>query len=117
MNEDFKFKLRKEELKPLAIGFGACYATDMIMIEGKKINFMYRENSEFENDSGWRFFSGYESEEYINNPSNTKIYDVNTIANYEEDIISLLMSPYLTAFERNKKTLRLEQIFDFEFPY
>ena len=116
MNEDFKFKLGKEEIKHLAIGFGACYATDMITIEGKKINFMYRENPDFENDSGWRFFSGYESEEYLNNPSNTKIYDVNSITNYDEDIIPHLKSPYGTAFERNKKTLRLEQIFDFEFP-
>lgn len=47
-------------------------------------------NQVFKEDSGWRFFSGTEDEEFSNNADNLMIYDVNTIANYDEAII-----PYL----------------------
>ena len=116
MLEKKKFKLKADEIKPLATGHGACFATNMITIDGKKINFMYREKPHNENDSGWKFFSGYEDDEYINDSKNTQIYDVNTIANYDPDIIPFLNSPINTAFERNQETGKIEQVFDFEFP-
>ena len=111
-----KFKLKSKQIQPVATGYGACFATNMITIDGRKINFMYREEPNNANDSGWKFFSGYEDDKYINNPKNTQIFDVNTIANYDPDIISLLDSPVNTAFERNKTTGKFEQISDFEFP-
>ncbi len=111
-----EFKLKAEQIKPLATGYGTCFATNLITIEGKKINFMYRENSRNENDSGWSFFSGYETDQYINNPKNTQIFDVNTIANYDQDIIPFLNSPINSAFERNQNTGKIEQVFDFQFP-
>ena len=51
-------------------------------------------------DSGWRFFSGTESQEEIDNPENVEIYDVNTIANYDISIIPYLHAESETAFER-----------------
>jgi len=90
--------------------------TDDASTRLKKINFMYREKPHNDNDSGWKFFSGFESQDYIDNPSNTQIYDVNTIANYDPDIIPFLNAPIKSAFERNQETGKLEQIFDFEFP-
>jgi len=110
-----KFKLRPEQIKPIATGHGSCLATNMITIDGKPVNFMYREEPDNENDSGWRFFTGLEDDEYINNPKNTQIYDVNTIANYDKDIIPYLNSPIKTAYERNPQTGKIEQVLDFEF--
>jgi hypothetical protein len=75
-------------------------ATDKITIEGLPVGYMYRTVPEFENDSGWRFFSGTEDQEYVNNPSNTMIYNVNTIANYDPIIISYLGSPIGSELER-----------------
>ncbi|MFM6957079.1 MAG: DUF2185 domain-containing protein [Acinetobacter sp.] len=37
----------------------------------------------------WRFLSGVESDEYMNNANNMAVYDVNTIAHCDESIISL----------------------------
>lgn len=99
-----KFKLAPDRIKPLKIDLGGCYATDMITVDGKRVNFMYREQPDYEQDSGWRFFSGYESDEYLDNPKNTEIYDVNTICNYDADIIPFLDAPAGTAFERDSKT-------------
>lgn len=61
---------------------------------------MYREEPSDRDDSGWRFFAGTEDEQYVNDPKNVEIYDVNTIANYDPEIIPLLDSPIGSAFER-----------------
>ena len=111
-----KFRLKANEIKDLKISLGACFATDKITVEGKKVNFMYRQKSDNAQDSGWRFFSGEESEEYTNDPNNTSIFDVNTIANYDSSIIPFLDSSSGSVFERNQKTGQLSQIFDFKFP-
>ena len=85
-----KFKISKDHIKELIKPIGACYATDQITVDGLSIGYMYREAPDFVEDSGWRFFSGVEGQEYVDNPDNTMIYDVNTIANYDPAII-----PYL----------------------
>jgi len=79
---------------------GYCFATNKITIEGMKVGYMYREVPDKESDSGWRFFSGTESQDYVDNPENLKIYDVNTIANYDPDIIPYLDSDYGAEYER-----------------
>lgn len=93
-------KLKPEEIRELITGMGYCYASNQITIEGKKVGYMYRESPESPTDSGWRFFSGTESQEEIDNPYNVRIYDVNTIANYDESIIPYLNAASDTAFEK-----------------
>ena len=68
------------------------------------IGYMYREQSDEPLDSGWRFFSGTESQEYVDNPNNTMIYQVNTIANYDRAIIPYLNLPYGSELERIEGT-------------
>lgn len=94
------FLIPGEDIKTLAAGHGACIASDMITVEGRKVAFMYREPPDNDVDSGWRFLSGYESSEYMDDPENHGAYDVNTIANYDREIIPLLKSPHGSAFER-----------------
>ena|SRR5208283_4917820 len=101
-----KFRLRAEEIKPLVQGCGGCFATDMITVQGRKVGFMYREEPDFKGDSGWRFLAGVESHEYLDNHANLAIYDVNTIANYDPEIMPLLAAPTGSAFERHAKSGR-----------
>jgi hypothetical protein len=95
-----KFKIPGNEIKSLVQGGGGCFATDMITVEGCKVGYMYREKPDFPEDSGWRFFSGKESEEYLDDPGHMAIYDVNTIANYDAAIVPLLEASIGSAFER-----------------
>ncbi len=95
-----KFLLKPTEIRVLVPGLGFCFATDQVTVEGHLISYMYREEPEEGGDSGWRFFSGMESQNYVDNPSHTSIYDVNTIANYDEGIIPLLDAPQGAVFER-----------------
>ena len=86
----------------------------MITVEGKKVGYMYREQPDRDIDSGWRFFAGEETQEYIDDPSNTSIYDVNTIANYDSDIIPFLEYPIGSAFERSDSANDFKQVDDYE---
>ncbi len=93
-----EFKLKPSEIMPIAEGLGSCYASDQITVEGKKVGFMYREEPDNESDSGWRFLSGEESQEHLDNPDNLAIYDVNTIANYDPTIIDYLSAKVGSSF-------------------
>jgi len=62
---------------------------------------MYREAPGFEADTGWRFLSGTETQEYADDASNWAVYDVNTIANYDPDIVPFLAAPVGSEFARD----------------
>ncbi len=97
-----KFKLKASDIKPVAEGYGACYASDHITVEGRKVGYMYREEPDNDSDSGWRFLSGEESQEYLDNPDNLAIYDVNTIANYDPAIVEYLSAEVGSAYARSE---------------
>ncbi len=105
-----KFALRGDQIKPLAENRGGCIATDMITVEGCKVGYMYREEPENDLDSGWRFTAGRESRAYMEDPVNHDVYDVNTIANYDPDIIPFLNAPAGAAFERQGRSGRFVQV-------
>ena len=109
MAKQKRFILRPEQIKPLAEGHGAAFATDYITVHGQKVGYMYREEPDNEYDSGWRFMAGHETQDYMDNPRNIDIYDVNTIANYDPDIIPLLDAPFETAYGRNEETGKFEE--------
>jgi len=96
------YALKAEEIRPVATGYGSCIATDMITVLGKKVGYMVREPTERPHDSGWCFMSGEESQEYMDDPENHAIYDVNTIANYSPDIVQFLDAPPRSAFARDR---------------
>jgi len=98
------FRLPADQIKPLVTGQGSCLASDRITVDGQPVGYMYRERSNAQTDSGWRFFAGDESENYTANPTNFELYDLNTIANYDPDIVARLDTPAPCAFERDAIT-------------
>ena len=81
-----------------------CFASDKITKDGFKVGYMYREEpDEGVPDSGWRFFAGNETDAYINNPDNVHLFSINTICNYDRDIIPFLKSEIGSAYIRTGK--------------
>lgn len=80
-----------------------CFVTDRISVDGCKVGWCYREKPEpgFP-DSGWRFFSGDESEDYIADISHTEVADLNSVCNFDPDIVPLLSAPCRSAFARDE---------------
>ncbi len=105
-----KFKLKAEEIVKLIEPMGGGIATDKITVEGEPVDYMIREEPMNEIDSGWQFFSGTEDQDYVDNPENSAIYDLNTIANYDKAIIPYLNLPIGTQLERIRGTDKFQII-------
>ena len=108
-SSDTKFRIPASEIKELIPPMGACLATDRITVDGMKVGYMYREEPDNEGDSGWRFLSGDETQEYADMPSNWAAYEVNTICNYDPAIIPHLNREAGTAFGRIEGTDLFEE--------
>jgi hypothetical protein len=99
-----KFFISGDKIIRLIDSKEGCIATDRITVDGCKVGFMYREDP-YQNgnpDSGWRFMAGDESDEYMDNPKNHSVYQLNTICNYDKEIIPLLNSAPGTAYIRDE---------------
>ena len=103
-------------MRPVAQGYGACLAPDTITIDGRRVGYMYREQPDSlpggAADSEWRFLAGDETPEYVDDPANWSWYDVNTIANYDPDIVPFLDAPFPVAFARDKDGRLVEEEFE-----
>lgn len=71
-----------------------CIVSDLITKEGWKVGYMFRDEPvENQPDSGWHFFKGDESEEYSHDANNFHVFALNTVCNYDKDIIPYLNLP------------------------
>lgn len=95
------FKLKRHQIAPVATGRGGCLSTDRITVDGKQVGYMYREEPSRDEDSGWRFFAGDEDASYMADAQRHGVYDVNTIVNYDPDILPLLDAKVGSRFERS----------------
>ena len=87
----------------LSTALGRCIATKSVSEEGAPVGFMYREAPVFENDSGWRFFSGDETDEYTDNPDNFTVYSISDITRTNPAISEFLNRPEGSAWELNEE--------------
>jgi hypothetical protein len=97
-----QFAIPGDRIRPVASGHGSCFATDEITVDGKPVGYMVRSQPASAGDSGWVFMSGDETQAYMDDPGNTAIYDVNTIANYDAEIIPYLTAPAGSSFARQR---------------
>lgn len=59
--------------------------------EGEWVGFLYREAPAFEQDSGWRFFSGAEDDEYADNPEHFITAPLQDVLNAHPEIAPLMI--------------------------
>lgn len=80
---------------------GYALAPKYLIEKQKPIMYMYCEEPDNQYDSGWRFFSGEETDEYVNDPRNIGIYSIETIVKLCPDVIPYLDCPVNTCLERD----------------
>ena len=76
-----------------------CIAARTVYNQGDAVGFLYREEPVFEHDSGWRFFSGEESDEYAADPANFTVCSVSEIVQANPAGAPLLEQPAGGAWE------------------
>lgn len=112
------FNFKKKETSDEFADFppiGGVMASKMITEQKKKVRFMYREKPTRDEDSGWRIFSGFEDQDYTDNPNNTGIYNPTTILKIDPSIANLLLNPVGSVFERENENSNWYEVDDFEF--
>lgn len=91
---------------------GYIIASHHVMKDGKPIRFMYREAPDNELDSGWRVFSGEETQAYADEASNFSMYNASTVVQQEPAIAELLVHNYPIAFELDGDTGQYREVPD-----
>jgi hypothetical protein len=99
-----------EQIRPLVEGYGGCVASDEITVKGRRVGFAFRDPPDRPEDSGWTFTAGDESDDYINDTENLGVYDVNTIANIDPEIIPWLFAKPGSSVGRDRVTGRFVRI-------
>ena len=81
-----------------------CIVSDKITKEGWKVGYLFREAPLADRpDSGWHFLKGDEDDAYMNDVFNHHIFAINTICNYDPDILPYLHLPIGTYLIRTKE--------------
>lgn len=93
-----------QEIRPLIDSQEYCIATDRIVVDGCKVGYMlHSQQAEgHPEDSGWVFYGGDEDDAYLADSDHMGIYLLNTLANYDPEIIPLLDAPVGMAFFRGE---------------
>lgn len=108
------FKKKKEPNFEDFPPIGGLMVSKMITEENLKPMFMYREKRTRPEDSGWRIFSGYEPEDYTDNPDNSGIYNPSTILKIDPTIADLLLKGIGSVYERESEKKSWYKVTDFE---
>ena len=112
-----RFAIPVEDLKELYQGEGpqGCVASDRILVDGARVGYCYRVTPDAGDetwDSGWRFVAGDESDAYMDDPDRSGIYALNTLCNYDPDIIPLLDSEPGTAWSRGEEGVFRPELYE-----
>ncbi|MEO6951362.1 MAG: DUF2185 domain-containing protein [Polyangia bacterium] len=99
-----KYRLAAEQIVRLIKPMGGCVASDRITVDGARVGSMVRKPPDRSRDSGWQFFAGDETEAHFADADAHAIFDVNTICNYDRDVIPFLYALPGAVFERDKET-------------
>jgi hypothetical protein len=93
---------------------GGLMVSKMVVDETIKPRFMYREKRTQPEDSGWRIFTGFESEEYTDDPDNVGIYNPSTILRIDPSIQEILLKGVGSVYEKSEDDLEWIRVHDFE---
>ena len=78
-------------------------ASELCFKEGECVRFMYREAPDNDDDSGWRMFSGKESDEYANDSKNIRLPNVGYLLAWDPTLLMPLKHGIGAVFERTEK--------------
>jgi len=75
--------------------------SEMCFQDGEFVRFLYREDSDREEDSGWRMFCGTESDEYAGDSNNIRIVNVAYLLDLDPTLLTPLKGQVGAVFERD----------------
>jgi len=84
--------------------------------EGEGVCWMYREPAARDEDSGWRLFTGHETHEYLDDPSNARICNVSWLLDFDPSLQPAIRAQPGKAFERASLSAPWVEVVDWKAP-
>lgn len=81
-----------------------CFVTNHVLREGMQAGYLYREEPDDEEDSGWRITANDESDEYMEDSKNCAYVSLGAVLNQDDSFVELLESPVGSAFTRDPES-------------
>jgi hypothetical protein len=109
--------MKKSERQPESHEFppiGGVMASKMVFVEGTQPRFLYREKRINPEDSGWRIFTGFESEEYLDDPGNFAFYNPETVLAKDLTLWEILLTSVGSVYEKSEDGTRWNKVTDYD---
>lgn len=81
-----------------------CFVTRRVLDDGCPVGYLYREEPDDDNDSGWRITANDESDAYMDNADNLAYVSLGVVLNLDDSFIGLLDSPAGAAYAHDPET-------------
>lgn len=75
-----------------------CFVTNRVLYDGFRVAYLYREEPDEADDSGWRITSNTESEEYMDDAENIAYVSLGAVLSRDDSFIDLLDQPVGSGF-------------------
>ena len=102
--------MKSEPMMAITTRRVGCSVSKMILVAGHPVGFLYREKPRDDRDSGWYFMAGPESAEYMADPANHAVYDLDSISGDDPEIIPLLDAPIGSVFTCDRASGRFVEM-------
>lgn len=80
-----------------------CFVTHNILYEGRPVGYLYRDEPDYDDDSGWRFTAGDETDEYMEDSNNSSYVSLGAVLREDDSILLLLEREVGVAFVKDEK--------------
>lgn len=80
-----------------------CFVTNNILYEGRPVGYLYREEPDYDDDSGWRFTAGDETDEYMEDSDNSSYVSLGAVLREDDSCLALLDREAGVAFAKDDK--------------
>jgi hypothetical protein len=81
-----------------------CFVTNRVLRDGVPVGYLYREEPDHDDDSGWRFTANDETTEYMENSDNSAYVSIGAVLSKDDSFIALLESKAGSAFVRDSES-------------
>ena len=81
-----------------------CFVTKRVLEDGVPVGYLYREEPDQEDDSGWRITANDETDEHMDGTDNIAYVSLGAVLSKDDSFIELLDSPAGSAFARDSES-------------